>query len=107
MFGVGKAWTTIWKLLVSDSGGVPLSVTFTETRLIFPASIAQGVQVNRPVESTVAPSGQETMSKARVWAGRSASAAANWTVRGVPSKTDWSTTEANTGAVFGVGNGAQ
>ena len=59
-----------------------------------------GVQVRRPAEVTVMPSGPEVREKVRVWAGRSTSEAERVRERVCPSATAWSGMVAMVGAAL-------
>src|SRR5712664_1495745 len=70
------------KLLVSLSGGLPLSVTRTVTTLVLGPCASVGVQVNTPVAGLrLTPVGAATSEKVSVFVGMSGSVAVLVTVR--------------------------
>src|SRR5436190_1949188 len=93
--------TTTVKVLVSLSGGTPLSVTRTVMRLVLGPCVSVGVQVSTPLlESRFTPAGADTKLKFNVWAGTSASVAEFVTVSVLSSVTVRSVGTVSTGAMF-------
>src|SRR5437899_13021872 len=89
------------KLLVSLSGGLPLSVTRTVMTLVLGPCASLGVQVRTPVaESSDMPLGPATKENVRRFAGKSGSVAELVTVKVVSSLIVWVGGTVNVGALF-------
>src|SRR3989441_3957277 len=89
------------KLLVSLSGGLPLSVTRTVMTLVLGPCASLGVQVRTPVaESSVIPLGPATRENVMRFAGKSGSVAELVTVKVVSSLIVWVGGTVKVGALF-------
>src|SRR5437867_3029511 len=98
---VFTSFTITVKLLLSLSGGVPLSVTLIVIGFVLGPCASVGVQANTPVlGSTLTPAGPETRLKVSVLAGRSASVAVLVRTNPLNSLIVWSAGAASTGALF-------
>src|SRR5437867_13436980 len=95
------SFTITVKLLLSFSGGVPLSVTLIAIRFVLGPWASVGVQVNKPLlESRLTPLGAETRLKVSVLADRSASVAELVTTSVLSSSIVWLAGVGSNGARF-------